>query len=324
MTNLERCLNSADRMVSSIVSTRGTTGVGSQRSYEIRTVMGLTEERRGLVEGWRAGVEPAIQEEPDELVGSFSNTSAANINHNQRSPGALTNDTTLSQYDLDSDIIEKMSTTALRKYHAREYEQAETALRTVLKRSEVKYGMTFERRSQFLEVLMAVYCRRSKWPDAEELLQQDFEGKCKALELLGMFYMWHEKWDEAENIFLQLASKEDETAESPRCMFTAMHSLSKVYLSKEEFEKAHEWCDKALRRRAAILGNKHVLFHMSVYLLVQIFEKLGNTDEAESYKSLLPPGIEGAPFFLNQLNCKLVSSSKTCVTVWIPIKHCHK
>jgi tetratricopeptide (TPR) repeat protein len=119
----------------------------------------------------------------------------------------------LSQYDLDSDIIERLSTAALRKYHAQEYEQAETALRNVLKRSEIKYSLTFERRGYFLEILLVVYCRLSKWQAAEKLLQQDFEGKCTALELLGKFYMWHGKWDEAENIFLQLASKEDRTAE---------------------------------------------------------------------------------------------------------------
>ena len=85
-------------------------------------------------------------------------------------------------------------------------------------------------------------------------------------------------------------------------ILNAMYTLARVYLEKNDLDEAQEWCRRIIRKQSATLGDKNVLFMMSVSLLVQIYEKRGDHDEAEGHRSLLPLHFDGNALFYPETN----------------------
>jgi hypothetical protein len=177
-------------------------------------------------------------------------------------------------------------------------------------------GMEFMGRDKTLESLALEYCQEKKWEEAEMLLDIGFQGSDHVLETLGDAYCREGSWEKAENItrsefegrsniLQQLASgycqmgRCDEAGKIVRGLLRkgkttelldTTHALAVQYKEKGKFRHAELYCLLAISGRKAILGDFHVSYYQSRYLLAQIYEAQNQGVKASGLKNLLPQG----------------------------------
>lgn len=261
MTNLEVCISSAERFVSTastILGTRGAVPEGRRPD-----LVDLSDQRRNEITSW-------IPKSPEDVDRLGSDITGGSI-------------ITGSTFDRELVNIQTLLKFARLAYSGHNYDEAKVLLQRFIARSEARYGSDFEERNEALGMLATTHCRLKEWGDAEEIVLIDFEGREKALESLVWCYCEHHRWDDAERILCETI--EPESAHE----MDAEYTLAEVYLSKGDYNNAIKSCDKIIE----ILGDEHVLFYMSLTLLAQIYEAKGDAIEAKLHRDLLPPGIEG-------------------------------
>jgi tetratricopeptide (TPR) repeat protein len=266
MTNLEVCVLSAERFVSTatnMVSSRETVPPDTRRSE----LADLTDQRRHEISSWI----PKPADVGSDIPG-----------------GTVTTDTTFDREYVNMQTLLKLARLA---YIAQEYDEAKVLLESFRTRSETRYGPNFEERNKVLEMLGTTYCRLKEWEDVEDILHLNFDGREKIVKSLVWCYCEQSRWDDAERLLC--GTIDSESLREPDIEYT----LAEVYLAKGDYDKAIKLCDKILRT----LGDDHVLFYLCLGLLTQIYEAKGDIIEVKLHQDLLPPGIEGFSIFQNSL-----------------------
>jgi hypothetical protein len=218
VTNLESCVRSAGKLVSSattLVNSR------SQRGSQFGSEFGndLSDQERTRIEGWIP--EPTIFEATDDqnLGHSLSNhpsgLSAGSLIPVAKKPHtpvvyqepvavppdpptvlqeplAVPQVRTMSKQnaeitiqnsilDIDYDLIESLLTSAKNKFANKDYEGAEKVLQRILVRAKVTYSTGWKWRDEILRMLIVCYCQLEWWEEASQVLDQDFKGKEKEM-----------------------------------------------------------------------------------------------------------------------------------------------
>ena len=164
---------------------------------------------------------------------------------------------TNSDFDsFESELIDNWRTSGIEKFQLALYAEAQGDLERVLERSKLHYSNSFYKfKVEVMEMLALAYFRQSKWDEAE---------------------------NEAENILSQLEGGNDAKA------LNIVHMLARIYLAKNELEKAAKLCKKAILERKKILGAQHASYLLSIALLVRIYLQKGDKREAEAWQRFLP------------------------------------
>jgi tetratricopeptide (TPR) repeat protein len=216
-------------------------------------------------------------------------------------------------------LIEHWRNDALLKYNARRYEEAEKPLENILQLSE---NSQLWCRDEILEMLACSYQFQKKWHLAEELLRVDFNGKDEILVKLAKSYCFHCKWREAENLVQNFSftgrrrivthlataflrsnmlkdgirilhdNAEDDMELKPEGS-EMLHIISQLYLASKNYAEALSCCSRAIRGRAMIFGEYHVLYYQSIRLRVDIYEEINQWAEAKVSKRFLPENYQG-------------------------------
>jgi tetratricopeptide (TPR) repeat protein len=153
-------------------------------------------------------------------------------------------------------VVQRSIELATLQFNRGEYSEAQILLESTLTRSKQIRGTRFERGHEIMEMLAMCYCQQSSW-------------------------------EAVTNILLQMLEEQPEYAQRSLQTLEVMHSLAEVYLAKQDFRNAENWCQKAMAGRRITLGDQHALYHKSVLLLVEIFEVQGKMIEADGYKSVV-------------------------------------
>jgi pentatricopeptide repeat protein len=272
MTNLEVCVCSAERLVStarSIITTRETIIPESRRS----DLMDLTDQRRNEISSW---------------IPKPTNTQSSDRDRDRTGSdipgGTVTTDTT---FDRELVNIQTLLKLARVSYNSQEYDEAKVLLERFRTRSEAKYGPNFDERNEVLEMLAITYCRLKEWDSAEDIVRLNFDSREKVVKSMVWCYCEQGRWDDAERLLCETLE-----SESPH-EADIEYTLGEVYLAKGYYDKAIKLCDKILRT----LGDDHVLFYLTLSLLTEIYEAKGDIIEVKLHRDLLPPGIEGFSSF---------------------------
>jgi len=156
-----------------------------------------------------------------------------------------------------------------------------------------QYCEEFEGRDDVLGRLMSACSKHGGWSVAFSIFARysRFEGRDSELEKCVSACREQCKWDEAEGFLLEKAKTVHGNELSE-----VLHALAEVYLEKNDLNSAQAQCQKAFEIRRK-LGNKHPLFHESLYLLAKItYAVTGNSVDFDYYRSLLPAKIQGMGF----------------------------
>jgi len=117
-----------------------------------------------------------------------------------------------------------------------------------------------------------------------------YEGRAEAIEeamnLLANCYCNLDELHNAEDTLLELLSDNTRTALQEA---ETRHALADVYLTRQMYPSAEEFCQDAIRMKSRILSRNHESVHTSICLLVHILEAKGENHVAVGYKALLPP-----------------------------------
>ena len=230
MTNLEDCVRSARRMVSSaasIVSARSVrdSQMGSEHGEQ------LTEQQRTRIQEWIPP--PTIPEDeehenlhmnPDDTQNEMSNNLLSTTSSNVGSPSGPgpssdlfserqpeTSVTSLSErmadlstidphYDLQVGLIQIWRNSASTNFETKNYAEAEKYLKRIIDRSESLFGTRFDWRSEVVEMLAIAYCHLDKCGEAEMLLGEPFEKKQEVIRLLAAKYYRIGDWESGDRI----------------------------------------------------------------------------------------------------------------------------
>lgn len=267
MSNLKVCVSSAKRFVATAISILSTRLVDtdSRRSEHAD----LTDQRKTEINFWlRKHAGSDTIEETTQL-------------------GSASSIITTSAFDREHANLQTLLKFSREAYINQNFDEARRLLHNFRKRSEMKYGLNFEERSEVLGMLATIYCRLADWRHAEEIVHTNFDGQESAIKSLVFSYWDHCRWDDAERILLEIA--ESDTLHETDCEYL----LAELYLVQGYYDKSIQSCDRLLR----ILGKDHELFHLTLSLLVQVYETTGDMFEARLHRDLLPPGIERLSFF---------------------------
>ncbi|OIW30759.1 ankyrin [Coniochaeta ligniaria NRRL 30616] len=71
--------------------------------------------------------------------------------------------------------------------------------------------------------------------------------------------------------------------------FSAKHALAELALHNRDVEKAENLCLEVVKGRRRLFGTTNTACYSSIKLLIDIYKALGEPDEVELWKSLLPP-----------------------------------
>jgi ankyrin repeat protein len=169
----------------------------------------------------------------------------------------------------------------------------------------------FEGKSKLLRSLSSEFIRQGKRTEAERVLRRDFDGRETVLISLVTLYLQDRKWSDAQRCQLDLMKYETE----PTIRLERTHFLAEICFKVKDYERAKEYCLKAIQGRQQIFGKRHHLFYQSVNLLAQILDATGDIVEAEAYKAqlaLLPPGLHGTIPSHSILTAECVEIEQLC------------
>ncbi|MCJ1436489.1 Ankyrin-2 [Xylographa pallens] len=96
------------------------------------------------------------------------------------------------------------------------------------------------------------------------------------------------KMVEAEAALLLLATAMTVGDEDRVHVLQASHLLAHLYLRDRQFDRATEFCRKAMIGRRRILGKGHQLHYETLFLLSVIYKSRGDLMEAETYRDMIP------------------------------------
>ena len=273
LTNLEECVRSARRMVSSAVSIISARSV---RESQIGSDLGeqLTEQQRTRIQEWIPPptiLEDAEDENPPTVPDDAKNELNNNVSAISSNIGSVsspepfpdligerqpeTSVTTLSEriaevsttdphLDLELKLIRNWRKVASNSFEAKDYSDAEKYLKGVMDRSESTLGSKFDWRSEVVGLLAVVYCHLSKLEEAEKLLVEPFAQKQEVLRTLAYTYHRIGNWQKAENII-----------DDPNC--SARDEVLRDLII--EFCKAENWIGVAMVSRKSFGGRDTAL-----------------------------------------------------------------
>ena len=229
----------------------------------------------------------------------------------------------------DHKFIPFLRERAFHAFEAKDFAAAKLSLQKILERSPRIYGPHFEWRDETLRMLLIACVRLGDWDEADIHMCKQFKGRDQTMEdltmdlylrgkrddaariclggssgkrfigreavmdLLAMSYFRDKQWNEAKKILSDLMFTE-QPEENIRLQ--RLHNLAEVYLALKEYESARKCCMSVLEEREKRLGQGHILYFQSVELLVQIYEKTGDSDEAAFFKDLLSTEAHSLPF----------------------------
>lgn len=306
LINLEECVRSAKICVdaaSTIVNSRSTVK-GSRDSVFPQDIDDI---RKTLLDKWIAESHSAIGDQKDAIPESPTSTKIVSgpigmqsygIHPEQEAIPEITSDGTtlsISRYDVKLKLLETWRLSAHEKYKAHEYNEAKKILEKLLPRSKEKLGASFDGRDLLTKMLGMCYCWLEEWDNAEKILKDQFDGREKVVEILAISYLRQGKFDAAEKLVLSTIRDESFGQNQSELMSI----LAEVYLAKNKFEDALVWAERVCDERGDSVGSESVLLFLSLNLLARICEAREDMIEAQGYRSLLPPGIQGALFYLN-------------------------
>lgn len=81
------------------------------------------------------------------------------------------------------------------KFACNDYAKAAFILSKVMSHSEVKYGTQFAWRDETLKMLLVSYCKLGKWAEGKRILEEDFDGKEVTIGELATSLCQARKWD---------------------------------------------------------------------------------------------------------------------------------
>jgi tetratricopeptide (TPR) repeat protein len=198
--------------------------------------------------------------------------------------------------DIVKHLIQHWRTSAKSKFDDGEYAAAEKCLQKVVTKSEAAFGGQTEWGDETLQLLVLALSRQGKWNETHLLLLQKFEGREETMEQIATRCREECNWEQAEKILLDLwnhpAEPRDHNARSQRSM-RLKHAFAEVYFGKKDYANAEKWCHRAVREIRTNLGIKDPFFYESIYLLANVYNANGDPEEAEAYRSLLPPEFVG-------------------------------
>lgn len=175
---------------------------------------------------------------------------------------------------------------ALQAYEAGQFENAQQRLERLLTKlglPDYAEALGFDYKEMIQERLVDVHCRRREWVKAEEITVRNLQGKESVVTRIVLSYCQNRLWADAKRILL------DDQGTEAMDPWWKMYMLSQVTFALHEYEAASKLCDDLMRK----VGHGHVLKHMCMYLLSELYEAIGDEDEAEWHRDSLPPGIEG-------------------------------
>lgn len=108
-------------------------------------------------------------------------------------------------------------------------------------------------------------------------------------EVLAFVYCSQGKWNEAEKILERLENSKPHGKHALK----AMHAVARFYLNDKQYAKAQKWCEEAIYWWKATVGDRHVLYYLSINLLAGIYDAQGKLLESERYRNGLPSNFEG-------------------------------
>ena len=239
----------------SVASRFSAMNVGS----ETASVVGLTRQREAWIEGW------------------MENLAQSHLDPNEKS--VSTNVTEIlddvPDQNMNTDLafvkIHNQRNAAVNYIKKEQYSKAEKLLRAVMKSSEETHGPVYEWRESTMELLATSCCGQGKF-------------------------------EEAEHVLLQILSDRSDPERHKDALDT-MHALAEVYLEKYHQDKSNEresaddawtnaerYCKKAVDGKSTAHGQHDPSFHLSVSVLIKIYEVKGGDHEleAEGYRPMLP------------------------------------
>ena len=258
LDNHRNCAISAKRFhhVAISVTTRSSTmNVGSNTN----SIIGSTRQREAWIEAWRENLIQSILDPNEKSVSSNLTEILEDV------PDQSTN------MDLTFVKIQHQRNAAIDYIKKAEYSKAEKLLRAVIKNSEETWGAEYEWRETTLELLATSCCGQGKFEEAEHVLHQILNDRSGP--------------------------------ERHKDALDTMHALSEVYLEKyrrdklderetadDEWTNAERYCKKAVDGKSVAHGHDDPSFHLSVSLLIMIYEAKGGDHEleAEGYRPMLP------------------------------------
>ena len=258
LDNHRNCAISAKRfhLVAISVTTRSSAmNVGSDTAL----VIGSTRQREAWIEAWR-----------EQLTQSLLDPNEKSVSSNLTE---ILEDVPDQSMDMDLAFVKSQHqrNAAIDYIKKAEYSKAEKLLRAVIKNSEETWGAEYEWRETTLELLATSCCGQGKFEEAEHVLHQILNDRSGP--------------------------------ERHKDALDTIHALAEVYLEKYRRDKLDEretaddeWTNAVLYCKKAVEGKRKAhdqhdpSFHLSVSLLITIFEAKGGEYEleAEGYRALLP------------------------------------
>ena len=121
--------------------------------------------------------------------------------------------------------------------------------------------------------------------DREAKLKIPFENRNQMNETLADIYVKQNKFDKAKNILNQLLRQEKSETDLKWRLY---HTLAEIHLAQGRLPDAEKFAKRAYIGREKALGKGHALIVRSAELLVLIYEKQGETQAAQAFRTLYP------------------------------------
>jgi hypothetical protein len=340
VTNLETCVRSAGKLVSSastLVTSRSQNG--SQFGSEFGSEFG--DQERSRIEDWipEATIFDATEAQnlgdrpmqPAPAARSFIPATKKSVALPQVRTMSKNTEMTIqnSIRGIDYDLMDSLLTSAENKFRNKAYAGAEEILQRMLVRANVTYSSRWKWRGQILRMLAVCYCQLERWEEAAQVLDQGFNGREQEMATVATDFCLHDRLDAAKNLLKRDFQGRDKIMEfyakkaywrrrwgnAEEALLKLLHStepegeleafrymqaLAEVKLAKGDLEIARDLCLKAMYGRKNTLGKTHVVYYQSVNLLALICEAQNDQVEAEAYKALLPTEFKGTSLLIDQ------------------------
>jgi hypothetical protein len=184
VNNLEDCIRSAAIVVNDACTIVGSPLITGGSPGGSVLEMTLTDQQ-GAQTSWVPNIIPDVGDEMDETLLSMRDVLSLRPQSIHDPPERLMGDHTVLvpiggsitegqqnqglQVDQES-LIQTSWTLASMMYHAQEYAEAKVILKSLLNRTELKYGTSYQRRDEILHMLATTYCRLGEWEKVDDIV----------------------------------------------------------------------------------------------------------------------------------------------------------
>jgi tetratricopeptide (TPR) repeat protein len=197
----------------------------------------------------------------------------------------------------DRETLMTMHRLAQVHYCHERYDEAETLFKQTLQGQESQLGLEDNDTLSTKNFLAEVHRSQLRYDEAESLLKRVLETREKLLgsenghtlstkHSLANVYLLQQRYDTANELFEEVlrVSKRDLSEQHPDTL-TSMYSLACVYVSQGcRYGDAKSLLARVLETRERILGLSHPYTQSAVNVLIQVYENLGQLDDARKLK----------------------------------------